>query len=224
MLRRLILLLAALAGAGYAGYRFVLAPWWRSWGVVPEELARPLPGDELVPDPGAVETRGISIAATPAEIWPWLLQMGYGRAGWYSYDWIDNDGRRSIDRIDPALQVLSVGDRIEMLPGFGPVVREIVPEHHVLSGGDNDTWCLLIQALPDGRSRLLSRWRQDWPKTLGTKVWTMVCDPGAFVMEQKMLRTIRDLSEKHVPAATRITNAPTKMERTSGLGGLPGSV
>jgi hypothetical protein len=52
----------------------------------------------------------------------------------------------------------------------------------------------------------------------------MVCDPGAFVMEQKMLRTIRDLSERQVPAATRITNAPAKMERTSGLGGLPGSV
>ena len=206
------------------GYITVIGPWQRRWGASDEDIRRPMPGDELLRREAPSTTRAITIDAAPRDVFPWLLQIGYGRGGWYSYDWIDNDGRRSIDRIDPALQVLSVGDRIEMLPGFGPVVREIVPEHHVLSGGDNDTWCLLIQALPDGRSRLLSRWRQDWPKTLGTKVWTMVCDPGAFVMEQTMLRTIRDLSERHVPAATRITNAPTRMERTSGLGGLPGFV
>lgn len=207
-----------------ATYVIVVGPWQRRWGASELEVRRSMPGDDLLWPGAPSTTRAITIDAPPEAVFPWLLQIGFGRGGWYSYDWIDNDGRRSIDRIDPALQVLSVGDRIEMLPGFGPVVREIVPEHHVLSGGDNDTWCLLIQALPDGRSRLLSRWRQDWPKTLGTRVWTMVCDPGAFVMEQKMLRTIRDLSEKHVPAATRITNAPTKMERTSGLGGLPGSV
>lgn len=219
-----IITAVALAAAVAALYVFVIGPWQRQWGAGPVIARAPMPGDDLLRADAPSTTRAIEIDAPPDRVFPWLRQIGLGRGGWYSYDWIDNDGRRSIDRIDPALQVLSVGDRIEMLPGFGPVVREIVPEHHVLSGGDNDTWCLLIQALPDGRSRLLSRWRQDWPKTLGTRVWTMVCDPGAFVMEQKMLRTIRDLSEKHVPAATRITNAPTKMERTSGLGGLPGSV
>jgi hypothetical protein len=83
-----------------------------------------------------------------------------------------------------------------MLPGFGPVVREIVPDHHLVSSGDVDTWCLLVEPTPDGRTRLISRWRQDWPRTVGTYVWIALADPGAFVMEQKMLRTIRDFAER----------------------------
>jgi hypothetical protein len=137
MLRRLILLLAALAGAGYAGYRFVLAPWWRSWGVVPEEVARPLPGDELVPDPGAVETRGITIAATPAEIWPWLLQMGYGRAGWYSYDMIDMAGS-SAEAITPELQATQVGDVLPTHPGGGFLVKQLEPERALVLYSDTE--------------------------------------------------------------------------------------
>lgn len=64
-----------------------------------------------------------------------MLQIGYGRGGWYSYDWIDNDGKPSVVRIDSTLQRLTVGDRIEMLPGFGPVVCEIVLDHYIVIGG-----------------------------------------------------------------------------------------
>jgi len=101
-----------------------------------------------------------------------------------------------VERIDPALQLLAVGDRIEMLPGLGPVVREIVPNHHIVSGGETDSWCLLVEPTPDGRTRLISRGRQDWPKSAGTYVWIALSDPGAFLMEQKMLRRIRDLAER----------------------------
>jgi hypothetical protein len=65
----------------------------------------------------------------------------------------------------------------------------------ILSGGDADTWCLLVEPTAEGRTRLVSRWRQDWPKSFGTFVWTLISDPGAFVMERKMLRTIRSLAE-----------------------------
>ena len=181
-----------------ASYTTLLGPWQRRWNATGEEVVRAMPGDELLPSGAASTTRAITIDATPREVFPWLLQIGYGRGGWYSYDWIDNDGNRSVDRIDPALQDLAVGDRIPMLPGFGPVVREIQTDHHILSGGETDTWCLLVEPLPDGRSRLVSRWRQDWPKTFGTRVWTLITDPGAFVMEQKMLRTIRTLAESKV--------------------------
>ena len=176
-------------------YLSVVGPWQRRWGATDEEVRRPMPGDDLLRLRAPSTTRAIAIDAAPRDVFPWLAQIGYERGGWYSYDWIDNDGRRSIDRIDPALQDLSVGDRIQMLPGFGPVVREIVPEHHILSRGDADTWCLLVEPTADGRSRLVSRWRQDWPKSFGTFVWTLISDPGAFVMERKMLRTIRDLAE-----------------------------
>ena len=181
-----------------ASYITLLGPWQRRWGSSGEEVARAMPGDELLPPGAASTTRAITIDARPRDVFPWLLQIGYGRGGWYSYDWIDNDGKRSVDRIDPSLQRLAVGDRIPMLPGFGPVVREIQTDHHILSSGDADTWCLLVEPLPDGRSRLMSRWRQDWPKTFGTYVWTLISDPGAFVMEQKMLRTIRSRAESKV--------------------------
>src|SRR5688572_23952859 len=123
-------------------YLAFIGPWQRRWGSTDEEVGHPMPGDDLLRPGTHSTTRAITIDAPPRDVFPWLVQIGYERGGWYSYDWIDNDGRRSIDRIDPALQDLSVGDRIQMLPGFGPVVREIVPEHHILSGGDADTWCL----------------------------------------------------------------------------------
>ena len=196
-------LLGIAVGLGAASFVVVsyitlVGPWQRRWGSTAEEVGRAMPGDALLPPGARSTTRAITINATPRDVFPWLLQIGYGRGGWYSYDWIDNDGERSVDRIDPALQRLAVGDRIPMLPGFGPVVREIQPDHHILSGGDADTWCLLVEPISDGRSRLVSRWRQDWPKTLGTYVWTLISDPGAFVMEQKMLRTIRRLAESSV--------------------------
>jgi hypothetical protein len=192
-------------------YITVIGPWQRRWGATDEEVRGPMPGDGLLRPGAPSTTRAITIDAAPREVFPWLVQIGYERGGWYSYDWIDNDGRRSIDRIDPALQDLSVGDRIQMLPGSGPVVREIVPEHHILSGGDADTWCLLVVPTAGGRSRLVSRWRQDWPKSLGTFVWILLCDPGAFFMEQKMLRTIRDLAEEaasRLSSGAKVTTSP----------------
>jgi hypothetical protein len=176
-------------------YLIALGPWQRRWGATDEEVGRAMPGDGLLRPVAPTTTRAITIDASPEDVYQWLLQIGYGRGGWYSYDWIDNDGSPSADRIDPALQRLAVGDRIEMMPGIGPMVREIVPNHHIVSGSETDSWCLLVEPTPDGQTRLISRWRQDWPRTFGTYVWIAVADPGAFVMEQKMLRRIRDLAE-----------------------------
>jgi hypothetical protein len=78
-----------------------------------------MPGDDLIAD-AASSTRAITIAAPPQQVWPWLVQLGYGRAGWYSYDWIDNDGQPSAGHIIPELQQLQVGDQILMAPGHGP--------------------------------------------------------------------------------------------------------
>jgi hypothetical protein len=155
-----------------------------------------MPGDDLLRPSAPSTTRAITIDAPPEAVFPWLLQIGYGRGGWYSYNWIDNDGKPSMDRIDPALQRLAVGDRIEMLPSMGPVVREIAPDHHIVCGGEKDSWCLLVEPTPDDRTRLISRWRQDWPRSAGTYVWIALSDPGAFLMEQKMLRRIRELAER----------------------------
>jgi hypothetical protein len=186
-----------LIAAGLIGtYLVVVGPRQRRWGATQEEVARGMPGDALLRRDAPSTTRATTIDASPEVVFPWLLQIGYGRGGWYSYDWIDNDGKPSVERIDAALQRLAVGDRIEMLPGLGPIVREIELNDHIVSGSETDSWCLLVEPTNDGRARLISRWRQDWPKSAGTYVWVALADPGAFVMEQKMLRRIRDLAER----------------------------
>jgi hypothetical protein len=188
------------AGSVVGTYLVLVGPWQRRWGATDEEVHRAMPGDLLLRPDARSTTRAIGIDPPPRAVFPWLLQIGYGRGGWYSYDWIDNDGKPSVERIDPDLQRLAVGERIEMLPGIGPLVREIVPNHHIVCAGETDSWCLLVEPTPDGRTRLISRWRQDWPRSAGTYVWTVLADPGAFLMEQKMLRRIRELAEKAAQA------------------------
>lgn len=100
------------------GWLAVLRPMRRTWGVDPGEDVRPLPGDDLVPGAPLVETRGITVEAPAAAIWPWLVQMGYGRGGWYSYDRMDNDAA-SADRVLAEFQSLSVGDVMPTWPGGG---------------------------------------------------------------------------------------------------------
>ena len=100
--------------------------WRRTWGVDPIEAAKPLPGDDLVPTPTAIDTRGITIDAPPEAVWPWLVQMGYGRAGWYSYDQLDMRGK-SADRIVPEWQTTKPGDVMPTSPESGFEVRILEP-------------------------------------------------------------------------------------------------
>ena len=93
-------------------YLLVVKPWRMRWGATDDEVSREMPGDELIPG-AASATRAITIEATPDAIWPWLVQLGYGKAGWYSYDWIDNDFRPSANRILPQYQSLSPSSTVE---------------------------------------------------------------------------------------------------------------
>jgi hypothetical protein len=103
------------AAAALVAYRLLLQHWQHRWGAT-----------DLILD-AASTTRPITVAAPPEQVWPWLVQLGHGRAGWYSYDWIDNDGQPSADRILPELQQLQVGDQVLMVPEMGPRIREIQP-------------------------------------------------------------------------------------------------
>jgi hypothetical protein len=154
-MRRVLLFFIGLAGAGFAGYRFVVEPWWRSWGVDPAESDRPLAGDELVPAPTEVDTRGITIAAPPSRVWPWLVQMGFGRAGWYSYDRMDMGGR-STDRIAPEWQSIAVGDTLPTHPGGGFVFKGFEPESALVHFLDNDIvqgWTNRHEEHPEGNGK-----------------------------------------------------------------------
>ena len=101
--------------------RTILVPWSRNWGRRRDDSG-PLPGDDLVDEATAIETRGIEINATPDEVWPWLVQMGYGRAGWYSYDALDMNAP-SADHVRSDLSELKVGDVMPTHPGGGFAVR-----------------------------------------------------------------------------------------------------
>jgi hypothetical protein len=85
-----------LVAAGSIGtYVLVVGPWERRWGATEEEVRRAMPGDALLRENAPSTTRAVAIDAPPEVVFPWLLQIGYGRGGWYSYDWIDNDGSRA---------------------------------------------------------------------------------------------------------------------------------
>jgi hypothetical protein len=102
---------AAASMAALGAYGLVVRPWYRAWGVDPAEKDRLLPGDELLAMPTGVETRGITIEAPAPAIWPWLVQMGYGRAGWYSYDALDMRGH-SAHEIVPEWQHVAAGEAL----------------------------------------------------------------------------------------------------------------
>jgi hypothetical protein len=126
----------ALVGTGIAVgcvavARRVVRPWYERWGVEPADAARLLPGDELIAAPTGGDTRGIAIDAPAAAIWPWLVQMGFGRAGWYSYDTLDMRGR-SADAIVPEWQAIAVGQTIPAWRGGGFEVVQIEPDRAIV--------------------------------------------------------------------------------------------
>lgn len=127
-LRNVLAVACGTATLGGAAAWFTVRPWWHTWGVDPADAERALPGDDAIPDAPISDTRSLRVAAPPSAVWPWLLQMGYGRAGWYSYDAIDMKGS-SAGRILPEQQALAVGDVVPTHPGGGFEVRAVEPEH-----------------------------------------------------------------------------------------------
>ena len=139
MRARILLIGAAAATAGAAAaYAFAVRPWWRSWGVDPTDAEVSFAGDDLVPDATVVETRGVESEAPPDAVWPWLVQMGYNRAGWYSYDAIDMKGA-SVSEIRPELQHLAVDDLVPNSPDTAFVVRSLDPGRSLVLYADEKT-------------------------------------------------------------------------------------
>ena len=149
MFRRLFVIGAGLASVG-AVFGFVKGrAEFRTWGIDPQERTKALPGDDLVPEAEALDTRGIDIDAPPEKVWPWLLQMGYGRAGWYSYDQLDMN-RPSADRIVPELQSLAVGDIVPTHPGGGFEVKILEPDRALVLYADRALIDSQKKAAPEG--------------------------------------------------------------------------
>jgi hypothetical protein len=125
ILKLRVVVVSVLVGMAIAFY-LQLREQQQQWGVVPADRERSLAGDDLVPDAGIVDTRTLTIDAPASRVWPWLVQMGYERGGWYSYDAMDMKGS-SAEQVLSEFQDLAVGDVVPTHAGGGFVVRELVP-------------------------------------------------------------------------------------------------
>jgi len=188
----------------------LVRPWHLRWGATNEELKASMPGDEIVPRAGFNATRGITVAAPRQCVWPWIMQVGYGRARFYSYDLVDNGGRPSADRIESEYQSLRPGDSIPMFHetrGLAVAYRVDSFEppdwmlwvHRPRDGEPPDsTWSWRLTDLPDGRTRLITRMKQDYRwHTPGLAMFNpILMEFGDFAMERRMLRGIRTRAER----------------------------
>ena len=149
-------------------------------------------------------TRAITINARPEEIWPWLVQIGTGRAGWYSYDWIENLlglNVSSTDSIIPELQQLEVGNTIPLAPGLEIPVKVLKPNETLLLVGHDPvvgdaSWVLGLYPIDEQQTRLVTRTRNRWPMTPGGIFSFLFTEPGSFLLVRKMLLGIKRRAEQ----------------------------
>jgi hypothetical protein len=191
------------AVAGLAAlYGVVIGPWQRRWGATDEEVARAMPGDDLVSNPLEVTTRAVTVNAPPADIWPWLVQMGNNRGGLYSYDWIDllihALDRRSVDRVLPEFQDLQVGDVIPYAKGSDFVVRGLEPDRFLviqLTGKAEVVQSWGLYPVDAQHTRLALRVQAAIPVTPQLVPALLVLDPSEGFMVRKQLLGIKQRAE-----------------------------
>ena len=197
-------------GSLLAGYALFLRRWQLEWGATNEESGGPLPGDELIASPDLTATRAITVRASVDRVWPWVAQLGQGRGGLYSYDFLENlvgCDIHSADRIVPEWQGVAVGDEVRLAPEVGLEVGLVEPRHALVlhgavSTGESRTpqpydftWAYVLRDGPDNATRLIVRERYAY-----TRRWApLLVEPielVSFVMTQKMLRGIRVRAER----------------------------
>ena len=192
------------------GYAILLRRPLLTWGATPAEAAMQLPGDDVLPRSDLTATRAITIEAGAAQVWPWLVQLGQGRGGFYSYDALENlvgCDIHSADRIVPAWQHLAVGDEVHLHPEVALSVAAVEPDHALVlrgavsaTGGQQSapydfTWAFVLRDGGAGTTRLLIRERYAYVQPAAAALVEPVA-VVSFVMTQRMLRGIRDRAER----------------------------
>jgi hypothetical protein len=213
-------IVGALSISGSVVFSPCIRRWYSHWGATKNEIKRQLSGDDLVPFPKIVSTRAVTVRGQAKDIWPWLVQVGYRRAGWYSYDILDIvtgagefvDGLSS-RRIVPDLQLLEPGSQIYMHPRIPAyTVDRLVTNSLIvlvirIDAKTGNTYSLLgkrpshfinctrvyfLEKLNDRETRLIVRSRLNYSSSfLNTVLWKVLFDPGSFIMERKMLLEIK---------------------------------
>ena len=192
---------------------------YRKWGSTEEELQRELPGDELVKDLKGWYNHAITINAPAADVWPWIVQLGQNKGGYYSYELLENIVGSKIhnaDSIVPEFQDTKVGDKVVMHPKGAPYIvaaidlgrafvlqirintqtletvdiTEPLPEKY-----QNSSWVFFLEQTSDGTTRLISRSRNDWNRSKTNTFFFGMFGPISLVMDRKMLKGIKKRAE-----------------------------
>ncbi|MDQ1620201.1 MAG: hypothetical protein QOE19_2770 [Actinomycetota bacterium] len=184
---------------------FLTAPlyrdWHLRWGATPAEIEAALPGDDLLPRAQFRATRAITIDAPPAAVWPWLVQVGCRRAGWYSNDLLDNLARPSATTIVPGLQHLETGQWVPMSPtptdATALKVHSFQADEWLLWTKSDSTWAWQLTSTKDNGTRLLTRIHAayDWRYPMTALLGVLLMEFGDFAMLRRMLRGIKKRAE-----------------------------
>jgi hypothetical protein len=177
--------------------------WHLHWGATPAEVGMSLPGDTVLPRAQYRSTRAITIDAPADAVWPWLVQVGCLRAGWYSNDLLDNLGRPSATSIVPSLQHLEVGQWVPMSPSAPPTDRNAFEVHSfeinswLLWTKPDSTWVWQLTPTNDNQTRLVTRIHAvyDWRHPLLAALGVLLMEFGDFAMLRRMLRGIKSRAE-----------------------------
>ncbi len=193
-----------------AAYLFVYRPRQLRWGASDDEVTRALPGDEIQPRPLFNATRAVTIHARPEQVWPWLVQIGYKRAGWYGYDFIDNAGIPSANRIIPEWQHLKVGDTVPIWKGINFKVAAVEPNRCVVweSHSGHDSMALALYPVDASGTRLVWRIRNaphDW--TAPYIVIQLFADLSDFIAVRQNMLGIMARAEGVAPEARAVAYA-----------------
>lgn len=203
---------AVLAAKGI--YVFLLRRRMLTWGATASEVSCPLPGDDLLPDVDLVATRAVGIRAPVDQVWPWLAQMGQGRGGLYSYDWLENlvgCQMASASDVVQQWQYPAVGDDFRLHPDVALQVALVAPSRALVVRGAvsatgqaasdeaampyDFTWAFVLLPQPGEGARLVVRERYRYLSPWARPVVETV-SVASFVMTERMLRGVRDRVER----------------------------
>jgi hypothetical protein len=199
-------------------YLYILRPWHLAWGTTHLDRIAVLPGDALTPYATSFVTHAVNIDAPPEAVWPWIVQIGQDRGGFYSYTFLENLAgcdMRNARRIVPEWQQRAIGDTVwfatpKRYGGRARMIAAVVEPMRALvlatpadwelirSGkeGLDTTWTFALQRMGERSTRLLVRLRSSanpgvWTRMINFVFW----EPAHFLMERKMLLSIKHLSE-----------------------------
>ena len=210
----------------------VLKQWVKVWTANDEECQQSLAGDDIIENPNIQMTNAVTIKAKPEYVWQWLVQMGGERAGWYSYDTLDNDGVHSAEEVLPEYQDLQVGDVVKAMPNtdggfevakvekplelvyttFTPLEFEQVEDSDDTKPAKHyfwrTTWAFVLNETEDNDTRLLVRARVSYhlPEWL-VPIAQVLAYPVHFIMQQRQLANVRERAERYYSNVMRLQQA-----------------